>query len=144
MEKKQYQTVGRAALIRYLKRVCEAPPQTADEIYAGLSVEGDAPGKSSVYRILSALAASGEVRRSRSDAEHGGFVYQYVGAAGGCDGHLHLQCLVCGRISHLKCHCSTEISIKLLQDHGFRVDHGRSVLYGTCAACAAHAKGGQT
>lgn len=143
MEKKQYQTAGRTALVDYLKRVADAPPQTADEIYEGLAAEDDAPGKSSVYRLLSALSESGEVRRFRADAENGGFVYQYVGTAGGCDGHLHLQCLVCGRISHLKCHCSAEISARMRQDHGFLVDNGRSVLYGTCAACATHAKGGQ-
>lgn len=138
MEKKQYQTAGRTALVEYLKRVAAAPPRTADEVYAGLAAEGSAPGKSSVYRLLSGLAESGEVRRFRT--EDGGSVYQYVGEDGDCAGHLHLQCLSCGKISHLKCHCSREIRDRLAESHGFLLDNGRSVLYGTCAICA---KGGR-
>ncbi len=142
-EKKHYHTAGRAALLAYLKSNTGEAPQTADEIYRGLCAGGSAPGRSSVYRLLGELAADGGVRKFRADAEGEGYIYQFVGEHGGCEGHLHLQCLACGRVSHLKCACSAEITAHLMKTHGFAVNSGRSVLYGTCAACAAggHAGG---
>ena len=133
-EKKQYQTAGRTALLAYLKRETTETPQTADEIYGALMQAAHAPGRSSVYRMLSDLAADGTVRKYQ--AEGGGSVYQFVGEHADCGGHLHLQCLSCGKVSHLKCGCSAEISDSLLKTHGFLVDSGRSVLYGTCSMCA--------
>ena len=131
--KKQYQTAGRAALLAYLKRETTETPQTADEIYRGVTAMEHAPGRSSVYRMLGEFAADGTVRKYQ--AEGGGSVYQFVGAHADCGGHLHLQCLSCGRVSHLKCGCSAEISLHLMKTHGFLVDSGRSVLYGTCSTC---------
>lgn len=132
--KKQYQTAGRTALLAYLKRETTETPQTADEIYGALMQAAHAPGRSSVYRMLSELAADGTVRKYQ--AEGGGSVYQFVGAHADCGGHFHLQCLSCGKVSHLKCDCSAEISLHLMKTHGFLVDSGRSVLYGTCSTCA--------
>ncbi|MBE6555303.1 MAG: transcriptional repressor [Ruminococcaceae bacterium] len=136
MKKKPYQTAGRALLISYLKEQTGQAPLDADRICEGLCRLPNAPAKSSVYRMLSELSASGEVRRFR--AEDGGerATYQYVGSEGGCASHLHLQCRSCGLILHLRCDCSREIRAQLLASHGFLVDEGRSVLYGTCAACA--------
>ena len=133
--KKQYQTAGRTALLAYLKRETTETPQTADEIYGALMQAAHAPGRSSVYRMLGELAADGTVRKYQ--AEGGGSVYQFVGAHADCGGHFHLQCLSCGRVSHLKCGCGSEIAAHLQRTHGFVVDQGHSVLYGTCAECAA-------
>lgn len=132
-EKKLYHTAGRTALLSYLKERASEAPETADEIYRGLVAAGTAPGRSSVYRMLSELAESGRVRKSR--ASGAGYTYQLVSESYDCHGHLHLQCLSCGKVSHLKCDCSAEIAEHLLRMHGFAVDRGRSVLLGTCAAC---------
>ena len=129
-EKKSYKTQGRAALLAYLKEKASEAPETAEEIYTGLCAGGHAPGRSSVYRLLAELAESGAVRKSR--ARGTGYVYQL---SGDCHGHLHLECLVCGKVSHLKCDCSAEIAAHLLKTHGFSVDRGRSLLFGVCAAC---------
>ena len=131
MQKKEYQTTGRRALLQYLKTYTGAP-QDADEIFTGLR---GACARSSVYRTLGALCESGVVRKFRADADGERYVYQYVGEGEHCDGHLHLQCLSCGRIAHLKCQCNEEISAHLMASHGFAVDSGHSVLYGTCASC---------
>lgn len=138
-EKKQYQTAGRKALLSYLKEYTGETPKTAEEIYLGLSCGERAPGRSSVYRMLGELSAAGMVRKCRADGE--GYAYQFVGVEGDCHGHFHLQCLSCGKISHLKCACSTEIAAQLFKNHGFAVDSGRSVLFGTCAVCAAGGNG---
>ena len=129
-EKKSYKTQGRAALLAYLKQRASEAPETAEEIYKGLCAEPNAPGRSSVYRMLAELSESGAVRKSR--AKGTGYVYQL---SGDCHGHLHLECLVCGKVSHLKCDCSAEIASHLFKTHGFAVDSGKSLLFGVCAAC---------
>jgi len=134
MEKRRYDTAGRRALAAYLKNSATGAPQTAEEIILGLQNTGATVGKSSVYRMLGEMAEAGQVRKFTGAGEC--TAYQYAGE-GDCHGHLHLQCLSCGRVSHLKCDCGGEIVAHLQRTHGFVVDQGHSVLYGTCAACAA-------
>ena len=131
--KKQYRTAGLDALLRYLQKNTTGTPQTAGEIWCGVRGNAHAPGQSSVYRLLARLTDAGTVRRSRVG---GAYVYQFVGEHADCSRHLHLQCLTCGRVCHLKCDCNEEISSHLRKTHGFLVDSGRSVLLGTCAVCA--------
>lgn len=141
MEHKRYNTAGRARLLQYLQNNTVEGPQNAEEIYRGLCAAGKGPGRSSVYRLLSAMTEEGEVKRHRAPAPETGFLYQYVGTHH-CDTHFHLHCLQCGGITHLECGCGTEIAAHLMEKHGFVTDCGRSVFYGICAACAA--KGGKT
>ena len=132
-QKKRYQTAGRAALLAYLKAKTTDTPQGADEIYRQLCGTGAVLGRSTVYRLLGELSEAGAVRKY---AAKGGGVYQFVGERADCGGHLHLQCLSCGRVCHLKCDCNEEISSHLMKAHGFLMDSGSSVLLGTCAVCA--------
>lgn len=134
MEKRRYDTAGRRALADYLKNNAAAAPQTVEEILAGLRARGAVVGKSSLYRMLGELLSAGQVRKFTGTGERA--AYQVAGE-GDCHGHLHLQCLSCGRVSHLKCGCGSEIAAQLQRTHGFVVDQGHSVLYGTCADCAA-------
>ena len=145
MEKRKYNTAGKANLAAYLRSTADLPPQSAEEIYLGLcaTLSDTAPGRSSVYRMLATLCEKGEVQRFPAGSGENGFVYQHVGNHRKCNAHLHLHCTVCGTVTHLECKCNSEITDHLLASHGFAVDAGRSVLYGTCAACAARAtKGG--
>ena len=142
MEQKHYKTAGKERLVAYLSAHTAQNPQRAEEIYEGLSREGNAPGRSSVYRQLSAMAASGEVKRHRAPAPETGYLYQFIGHAHHCDKHFHLHCLRCGEVAHLECGCGNEIAEHLLAAHGFACDCGRSVIYGVCASCAK--KGGET
>lgn len=138
MEKKQYQTAGRACLVAYLQQNAEKAPQSADEIYAGLCASDTAdkkPGRSSVYRMLASLAEQGEVKKFAAGDKRGVSVYQYVGERH-CNAHFHLHCLSCGQVMHLDCKCGDEVALSLLRSHGFTVNRGRSVLYGICVACA--------
>ena len=138
MEKKQYQTAGRACLVEYLRKNADLAPQSADEIYAGLCAEenvGKKPGRSSVYRMLSTLTEQGEVKKFATGDERGVSVYQYVGERR-CNAHFHLHCLSCGQVTHLSNTCGDQLAGTLMQSVDFFVDRGRSVLYGVCAACA--------
>ena len=138
MEKKSYQTKGRRALVAFLS---QNPDRqfTTEELC--INVHGDREkGKSSVYRLLSQLCQEETVRKFYS-TERGCNLYQYIGAACDCKMHFHEKCLACGKIQHLDCHGTAAFAEHLLQEHGFRIDCGQSVLYGGCAECRA-AEGG--
>ena len=141
METKHYNTVGREKLIAYLRANAADTPKSAEAIFAGLSVKGDAPGYSSVYRLLSKLASEGTVRRLRAPAPAKGYLFQYTDTHA-CHAHFHLHCLSCGAVTHLECDCGAEISAHLLREHGFTTDCGRTVFYGTCAKCTEAIEGG--
>lgn len=133
---KQYKTAGKAHLVAYLAAQTAENPQSAEEIYEGMMRAGNAPGRSSVYRQLSAMVAAGEVKRRRAPAPAASDLYQYVGQSHRCDEHFHLHCLRCGNVTHLECGCGDEIAEHLFAEHGFLADRGRTVIYGICAACA--------
>ena len=141
MEKKHYNTAGRGRLIAFLREHATDTPKSAEEIYTGLAARGEAPGYSSVYRLLSKLTLEGQVRRLRAPAPAKGYLFQYT-KAHACHAHFHLHCLSCGAVTHLECDCGAEISAHLLREHGFATDCGRTVFYGTCAKCAEAIEGG--
>lgn len=130
---KTYQTDGRRRLVEFL----EAHPDqqfTVEELCLHLNGE-DARGRSSLYRRLGELC-QGDVLRVFRDEERKCNVYQYVGTGCDCREHFHAKCVRCGKIEHLHCGDSSEFAEHLMQDHGFRIDCGQSMLYGVCAACA--------
>lgn len=137
---KTYKTPGRRRLLDFLQ---SRPDRqfTADELADALNradEAGRSPAtpcrKSTLYRHLSELCADGTVRKYRSDTQSA-YVYQYVGG-GECCHHFHLKCLSCGTLLHLECAVSEELLSHIQSDHHFRVDSGRSILYGLCDACA--------
>lgn len=141
---KVYKTAGKQRLLRFLQ---SHPDQqfTVEQIGGELAAEAiptapatppapPAVGQSSLYRQLAALCADGTVRKFRAEGQSA-FVYQYIGRTD-CSHHFHLKCLSCGRLIHLRCGMSDELISHIRADHGFRVDSGRSILYGLCADCA--------
>lgn len=131
-----YQTEGRKRLLAFLLKHPDKQ-FTVDELSLSLSKEHPElsanTGKSSLYRQLSRLCDEGAVRKYRSDTQSS-FVYQYVGH-GDCSHHFHLKCIVCGHLTHLDCALSDELLSHIQSDHNFRIDSGRSILYGLCGAC---------
>ncbi len=132
MKKKTYRTKGKDELIAYLA----AHPDcqfTTEELC--IAVNGDAScGKSSIYRRLTQLCEEQTVRKFRSD-DRDVNVYQYVGAHCDCSRHFHEKCTACGKIQHLDCSDSVAFALHLLQEHGFEIDCGQTILYGLCANC---------
>ena len=159
-----YKTPGRARLLRFLQNHPDRQ-FSADELAVELAAETafvpasvqtarsghsvrdhrassskgtpvEKTSKSTLYRHLSELCREGSVRKYRSDTQSA-YVYQYVGQ-GDCCHHFHLKCVECGALVHLECAVSEALLSHIRSDHGFRVDSGRSILYGMCEACAAH------
>ena len=130
-----YKTAGRQRLLNFLQ---SHPDRQfpVDELTFELNREshGVQSSKSTLYRHLSELCHEGTVRKYRSDTQSA-YVYQYVGQ-GDCCHHFHLKCVSCGELVHLECTVSEELLAHISSDHHFQVDSGRSILYGTCEACA--------
>lgn len=135
---KQYQTTGRKKLISFLLQHPDTQ-FTVDELHTAMQADGadHAPqgGKSSLYRQLSQLCDEGCVRKYRGEHQ-ASFVYQYM-SHGDCSHHFHLKCVVCGQLTHLECHVSDELLSHIAKEHHFRIDSGRSILYGLCHECDA-------
>ena len=130
-----YKTAGRQRLLSFLQ---SHPDRqfTVDELALELDRTSEyTSSKSTLYRHLSELCHEGTARKYRSDTQSS-YVYQYVGT-GDCCHHFHLKCVNCGELVHLECTVSEELLSHISAHHGFEVDSGRSILYGTCEACAA-------
>ena len=138
MEKKTYQTEGRRRLGAFF---AENPDRqfTTEEICTELngSAEG---GRSSVYRHLSELCSK-EIIQKFYSTERRCHVYQYVGEGCDCRSHFHGKCIQCGAIEHLGCRDSKSFVDHLIEDHGFEVYCGQSILYGLCKQCRAEEGG---
>lgn len=131
----KYNTEQKKALLNYLSQH-EDRQYSAEELSALLAEgegEGKAPGKSTVYRLVTELADEGILRRFPKN-EGRGWLYQYHRRSD-CSGHLHLKCTECGKLLHLECGMSDGLLMHIEEIHRFKVDNNASVLYGLCADC---------
>ena len=114
---------------------------TIDEIIEGLCAmrgESEIPGRSTVYRLISRLAAEGKVRKFvKADSRKAS--YQLV-MGHHCDCHLHLKCTDCGKLFHMDDEISEELVRRISRVSNFSVSEEATVLFGTCALCGADKK----
>ena len=102
---------------------------TTEEICERILTGG---GKSTVYRIISELTASGIIKKL-SDTTTRHVRYQYLGASG-CSEHLHLKCRMCERLIHLD-KSTTEIIMNYINSaDSFTLDP-TEILGGVCGLC---------
>ena len=126
-----YRTAQKQALLNFLQQYAHRA-FTVDEIAHSLQGE-NAPGKSTVYRLLGQLVESGEVRKFlKPDSRVA--MYQAMGCKN-CERHLHLKCTDCGKLLHLGDGASAALLQNVLQQSEFAVDERETVLYGKCAGC---------
>lgn len=132
----KYQTEQKKIIVGFLKKNRHRQ-FSADEISRLLCAqtpEGEqAPGKSTVYRLVSELSENGELRRFPK-SEGRGWTYQYHSAPDCCD-HLHLKCEKCGSFIHLECGEGKQLIEHLKREHGFTIDNEKTVIFGLCEAC---------
>ena len=101
---------------------------------AALRAAGTPIGTATLYRQLEKLEQAGLVRRYTLN-DVAGTCYEYLPLDGHCDDHLHLKCEQCGTLVHLNCHQADGFQAHIKSEHGFSVNHTKTVLYGTCASC---------
>ena len=127
----EYSTKQRQLILSFLKEN-NAHVSPSDIVYH-LKEQGYPVSTATVYRTLDRFAAEGIVRKV--DGEHGaGSYYQYTGGDG-CNEHFHLKCISCGKLIHMSCDFLQSMENHILQDHGFVVSSGRTIIYGTCSDC---------
>ncbi len=110
-------------------------PATVAELEAALRGAGTPIGTATIYRHLEKLEQAGRVRKS-APAGRAGAGYELLPDGARCHEHLHLRCEVCGALVHLNCGQVDSFQGHLQSRHGFAVNPAKTVVYGTCAACA--------
>lgn len=129
-----YHTEQKQLLADFLKKHNDRA-FTVEEICTALQKQAgkDAPGKSTLYRLMTGLVEDGSVKRFvRGNSRK--FVYQLVGGEH-CDAHLHLKCTDCGRLFHMEEQASDELLSQIRAISNFSVNEEKTVLFGTCADC---------
>ncbi len=134
-----YQTRPRWQLLNFLKNHPEKD-YSADELTDALAelYGEEAPGKSTIYRLVGKLAQEKQIKRFE---EEGSKRARYRMTEAACHHHLHLKCLDCGKLIHMKEQDSAPLLLEILQHNGFSVDEYQTVLLGHCNQCRPQSKG---
>lgn len=132
----EYNTEQKRLLLEFLKANSDSS-FTVDAIVDAikLSAGRSAPGRSTVYRLMTKLVEERQVQRFAD--EHGrSFLYRII-ADEHCRNHLHLKCLQCGKILHLDRETSDSLlqSVRLVKN--FSVSEEATLLLGNCEDCNA-------
>ncbi len=130
----KYITEQKKTLERLLRDNCESA-YTVDELCQKMvSLYGDsAPGKSTVYRLITALVEDGRVKRFTSENQRRASYQIIIGEH--CNHHLHLKCTSCGKILHLDEHISENLVLSVMAASGFTVSEPSTMLFGKCSDC---------
>ncbi len=131
----RYNTRQKSLLLAFLREHPDSS-YTAEELAQGLLVAygEEAPGKSTVYRLLSALAAEEQLRTFTKKGSRRSF-YQI----NECDHeHLHLKCTDCGKLIHMEENNTHKLLRQILMQDEFAVDEHQTVLFGRCRECRTH------
>lgn len=127
-------TRQRAAVAAALAEVDEF--RSAQELHDMLRHRGESVGLTTVYRTLQSLADAGDVDVLRTT--DGEAVYRRCSTG---EHHHHLVCRVCGKAVEVDGPAVERWAESIATEHGF-VDVAHTVeVFGTCADCAAEARG---
>lgn len=129
-----YKTKQRELILSYLTEN-KNHHVMADEIAEHLKSQGNAVGKSTVYRYLDKLVNDGIVKKYISE-EGKSACYQYS-ENNNCNHHYHFKCTQCGTLLHVQCSHLNEMEMHIYQNHGFKIDLCKTVIYGICEKCSA-------
>ena len=131
----EYKTQQKEVLLGFLYAHRDTP-MSVEEISDRLRDACDnAPGKSTVYRLMGRLYEEGCVKRFEKGNSRT-FLYQISGGEA-CRHHLHLRCLACGRLLHMDHAQSERLLREIYGSSSFLVDQEETTLFGRCADCSA-------
>lgn len=128
-----YHTKQRDTLLEKLQKMGQAP-FTANDLLLKLMTSQKKVSKATVYRTLEKLVQDGLVRKYYIYPNESAF-YQYLGDHQDCDNHFHCVCYECGRLYHVDCHVFDGLENHFNQEHNFKIDIQRTLLYGLCELC---------
>ena len=105
---------------------------SAEEVYFALISDGNNIGRTTVYRQLDKLCDEKKARKFFS-GDNNACCYQFESEH--CHKHYHLKCSSCGTLIHTECDFLDKLASHVFNDHQFRIDGSRTVLYGICEDC---------
>lgn len=134
-ERSKYRTKQRQILIEYF-RSSEGEHRTAGDACEYLKCHGAPIGQSTVYRQLESLVDEGILNKYIIDTSSPA-CFEYVDGTSHADGDIcfHCKCEKCGKLIHMHCDELSEMGGHLLDEHDFKVDPKRTVIYGLCKDC---------
>ncbi len=128
-----YNTHQKDILLSFLKENKDTP-MGIDELSVRLSETcPDAPGKSTIYRLIGQLVEKGTVKRFVKGNSRQ-FLYQLAGSEE-CHSHLHLKCTECGKLLHMGHTLSEKMLSDILGESDFSVEVDSTTLFGCCKDC---------
>jgi Fur family ferric uptake transcriptional regulator len=105
---------------------------SAEEVYFAIKGNGDNIGRTTVYRQLDRLVEDNKARKFFS-GDNNACCYQFESE--NCHNHYHLRCSSCGTLIHTECDFLDKLSQHIFNDHKFKIDGSKTVLYGICQKC---------
>jgi Fur family ferric uptake transcriptional regulator len=106
---------------------------TAENLVTLLKESGNTVSVATVYRRLDSLVKDGKI--AKIPTQTGSFLYQYEECDSCHDQHCSLMCISCGKVLHMDCDELLKLSRHVEDDHGFFIDHFKTVIYGKCSEC---------
>lgn len=106
--------------------------RSAQQLHADLEAEGTKVGLATVYRNLTAMAASGEVDQVRAD--DGELLYR---SCAGSEHHHHLVCRRCGKTVEISAAALEAWVAAVSAEHGFTQVTHTAEFFGLCQDCSA-------
>lgn len=135
MQKGRYNTKQRYELLSYLQSVAGQHIIVSD-ICKYFSDKGSKVGTTTIYRHLEKMVDEGIVKKYILDSTTAA-CFEYVEKHDKCNknGCTHLKCTNCGKLIHLHCNDIRAIEKHIFEEHNFKIDMTRTVLYGLCEEC---------
>lgn len=135
MQKGHYNTKQRDELIGYLQSV-PGEHVTVSDIEEHFTKSGSKLGTTTIYRHLEKMVDEGIVKKYVLDSNMPS-CFEYIANHNECrqNGCTHLKCTNCGKLIHLHCDILRATESHIYEEHGFRMDMTRTVIYGLCKEC---------
>ena len=129
-----YKTRQREELLEYLVSV-QGEHITVNDIKIYFQNKGRSIGVATIYRQLEKMVNEGIVTKYTIDINSPA-CFEYTAA----DSHekdvcFHCKCEKCGKLIHLHCEELEEMQGHLKEEHEFKLNPMRTVLYGICIEC---------
>ena len=135
MPKGRYNTKQREEVLHFLQ---SKPGEhiTVNAIRDYLAGNGSNVGMTTIYRQLDKMVEEGIVKKYVLDSSTAA-CFEYVDTHSECkeNGCTHLKCTNCGKLIHLHCNDLKATERHILEEHGFKADMTRTVIYGLCENC---------
>lgn len=128
-----YKTHQKEILIEFLKNNPDTPFSIEELVEKISNSFPDAPGKSTVYRLIGQLVENGTVKRFVKGNSRQ-FLYQIAGSEE-CHHHLHMKCTECGKLLHMGHELSEKVMSHILGESSFSVEPDSTTLFGCCKDC---------